>query len=60
MEIAFLDRINAASLAVQVTGLSHRHLFLNQKRQIVNLDAIALKFEGRKLDKSDYGAIIIV
>jgi hypothetical protein len=42
MEIAFLDRINAASLAAQVTGLSHRPLFLSQKRQTVNLDAIAL------------------
>jgi hypothetical protein len=42
MEIALLGHINAASLAVEVMGLSHRPLFLNQKRQIVNLDAIAL------------------
>ena len=36
------DRINAASLAVQLAVLSHRTLFLSQKRRIVNLDAIAL------------------
>jgi hypothetical protein len=42
MEIAFLDHINAASLVVQIAGLSQRPLFLSQKRQIANLDAIAL------------------
>jgi hypothetical protein len=46
MEIAFLDHINAAQLAVQAIGLSRRPFFLSQKRQMVNLDAIALIFFG--------------
>jgi hypothetical protein len=55
MEIALLGHINAASLAVEVMGLSHRPLFLNQKRQIVNLDAIALQGDPRRREQRTKG-----
>jgi len=44
------DRINAASLAVQLTVLSHRTPFLSQKRRIANLDAIALEISRKKAE----------